>query len=98
MSGRFDGLDDQLWTQMLEAFPESERVRRGRGMPRVGLRQALNSVLYVLITGCRWCDIPEGAQWASRSSAHRALKRWAENGTFFAVFQKLLEVARRQVD
>jgi len=91
MAGRFEGLGDDEWGYFEEALvPKGER---GRGMPRVSERSALNSILYVLITGSRWCDLPTGLQWAHRSSAHRALKRWTADGTFFNIVQKLLVIA-----
>lgn len=93
MSGKFNGLSDEQWTLLEAAFPESETKYSGRGMPRVPLRHALNSVLFVLLTGSRWCDLPNHPQFASKSSAHRSLKRWGENGTLFNVMQRLLSVA-----
>ena len=51
-------------------------------MPHAPFRYVLNSLLYILITGCRWCDLPQGEIWASKSAAHRWLKRWQEDGTF----------------
>jgi transposase len=41
----------------------------------------MNSLLYILIVGCRWCDLPIGKQWTSKSSAHRWLKTWYADGT-----------------
>lgn len=40
-----------------------------------------DSLLCILITGCRWCDLPRGPQWASKSSGHRRLKSWHDDGT-----------------
>ena len=51
-------------------------------MPHSPFRNVLNSLIYILITGCRWCDLPRGQIWASKSSTHRWLKRWQEDGTF----------------
>ena len=49
-------------------------------MPPVPFRYVLNSLLYILITGCRWCDLPSGKIWASKSSATNSvrpmLKAW----------------------
>jgi hypothetical protein len=70
MAGRFEGLSDLEWKLFEDLLPQSPE-KRGRGMPHVPFRKVLNTQLYVLITGCRWCDIPRGAQWASKSSAHR---------------------------
>ena len=96
MAGRFDGVTDAQWELFYEAFPDSEKHRLGPGMPRAPLRSCLNSLLYLLFTGSRWCDLPKGSQWASKSSAHRAVKRWGNNGTMILLFQRLLHVADAQ--
>lgn len=43
------------------------------GRPNPDLRKVLNTILYVQITGCRWCDVPVGDRWAKRSTAHEWL-------------------------
>ena len=50
----------------------------------------------MLITGCRWCDVPQGEQWASKSSAHRWLKRWYEDGTLLKLKGRILAVAEER--
>ena len=65
-------------------------------MPHVPFRYVLNSLLYILITGCRWCDLPEGEIWASKSSAHRWLKRWQKDGTFEHLQGRILALADNQ--
>ncbi|MGH8067077.1 MAG: transposase [Candidatus Entotheonellia bacterium] len=54
-------------------FPEP--AQRGRGMPHTPFRKVVHTLLYVLITGCRWCDLPREPPWASKSAAHRGLQR-----------------------
>ncbi len=62
-------------------------------MPHVPFRYVLNSLLYILITGCRWCDLPQGEIWASKSAAHRWLKRWQKDGTFEHLQSRILAIA-----
>ena len=62
-------------------------------MPHTPFRYVLNSLLYILITGCRWCDLLLGGIWASKSSAHRCLKRWKEDGTFEHLQARILAIA-----
>jgi transposase len=73
MAGRFEGLSDLEWKLFEDLLPQPPE-KRGRGMPHVPFRKVLNTQLYVLITGCRWCDIPQGEQWASKSSASSVVK------------------------
>jgi transposase len=92
MPGRFEGLNDAEWKQSESLFPP-EPAKRGRGMPHTPFRYVLNTLLYILITGCRRCDVPEGIQRASESSAHRWLKRWEKEGTSDRLKARILGIA-----
>lgn len=81
MPGKFNGLSTQQW-KLFEAFMPAKPVKRGRGKPPAPFRKILNTILYVLITGCRWCDVPRGAKWGARSTAHRWLGIWQQDGTY----------------
>jgi hypothetical protein len=65
-------------------------------MPAVSPRWVLNSLLYILLTGCRWCDLPKGPQGASKSSAHRWLRTWQQNGTLEKIKQRVLGLAHNE--
>jgi transposase len=80
MAGRFEGVSDVEWRLFEDIFPPAPQ-KRGRGMPHAPFRKVLNTLLYVLITDCRWCDVPHGPQWASKSATYRWLKRWHGDGT-----------------
>ncbi len=55
-------------------------------------RKILNTLIWMLTTGARWCDVPVGEQWASRSCAHKYLGRWKENKVLERVLIALQEV------
>lgn len=68
MPGRFEGLSNLEWDRFEDIFPKpTEKLHRG--MPHSPFRYVLNTLLYILITGCRWCDVPKGEIWASKSAA-----------------------------
>ena len=92
MAGRFEGLTDLEWKLFDDVFPQGPS-KRGKGMPHAPYRHVLNSLLYILITGCRWCDLPKGDMWASKSSSHRWLKRWRTDGTFEHLKARVLAIA-----
>lgn len=92
MAGRFEGLSDLEWHLFADIFPPAS-LKRGRGMPHTPFRKVVNTSLYVLITGCRWCDLPRGPQWASKSAAHRWLQRWQGDGTLAAMPARILGLA-----
>jgi len=62
-------------------------------MPQVPFRKILNTMLYILMTGCRWCAVPRGPQWTSKGATHRWLQRWQANGTLVAMQARILSIA-----
>jgi transposase len=95
VAGTFEGLSDVEWQLCADWFPP-EPTKRSRGMPHTPFRQVVNTLLYVLITGCRWCDLPRGPQWASKSAAHRWLQRWQGDETLTAMPARVLGLAEEQ--
>src|SRR5262245_43035584 len=95
MAGRFEGLSDLEWRLFQDVFPPAP-PKRGRGMPHAPFRNVLNTLLYILITGCRWCDGPRGPQWASKSATHRWLRRWQTDGTLAAMQARILGLAEEK--
>jgi transposase len=90
MSGRFEGLSEFQWEIIRPLIPKScKRV----GRPNPDLRKVLNSILYVEITGCRWCDVPVGEQWAKRSTAHEWLGHLQKTGVLERVKNGILCMA-----
>ena len=90
--GRFEGLNDDQWFIIKDLVPEDPEKRK-RGYPHAPWRKVCNSIFWILITGSRWCDMPVGAQWASKSSAHRWLGIWQEDGTLEKILIALREIA-----
>ena len=81
MAGRFEGVSDLEWRLFEDVFPPVP-PKRSRGMPHAPFRNVLNTLLYVLITGCRWCDVPRGHNGPPRvpriagCGAGRRMGRW----------------------
>ena len=91
-AGKFNGISDEQWELLKGLMPE-EKEKRGKGMPHAPFRNILNTIFYILITGSRWCDVPVGPQWASRTASHRWLGRWQKEGLFQKILDGLLGVA-----
>jgi transposase len=95
MAGRCEGVSDLEWRSFEDLFPPAP-PQRGRGLPHAPFRKILNPLLYILITGCRWCDAPCGPQWASKSATPRWLQRWQADGTLAAMQARLLGIAEER--
>lgn len=92
MSGRFEGINDAQWDLIATYLPSRKRGPKG-GMPPADFRHVINSIFYVLITGCRWCDVPKHEPFASKSSSHRWLKTWLFDGTWERLQAGLQQIA-----
>lgn len=68
--------------------------RKGKGRPRADDRKTLNSILYVLRTGCRWQDVPK--EYGSPATCWRRLEAWGENGTWENIRRSLLAMLNEQ--
>jgi transposase len=90
MSGRFKGVSDSQWN-IIEALLPRQSKRVGR--PNPDLRKVLNTILYVEITGCRWCDVPIGEQWGKRSTAHEWLGHLQRSGAWVRIKNGILCMA-----
>jgi transposase len=90
MRGKFEGISDTQWNIIKSLLPETPR-RVGR--PNPDLRKVLNTILYVEITGCRWCDVPYGEHWAKRSTAHEWLGHLQKSGIWEQVRSGILCMA-----
>jgi len=91
MMGQFTGLTDAQWELVERLIPI--KYARGKGQPRENPRYTLNSIFWILITGARWCDLPKGPQWGSRTASHRWLGIWHEGGVLERLLTALQEVA-----
>ncbi len=76
--GNFIGLNDQEWAVVEHLIPYRWGITQSGTQP-LHPRKILNTLIWMLTTGARWCDVPVGEQWASRSCAHKYLGRWKEN-------------------
>ena len=75
---------DEQWKRVADKMS-----RQGvMGRPRADDRRCLNAILYVLITGCRWNDLPK--EYGHDSTAWRRLHRWARDGTLLRLWRHLL--------
>jgi transposase len=58
------------------------------GRPRADDRMTINGILYVLMSGCRWMDMP--ARYGSHKTVWERHKKWSEKGVWKAVMDSLV--------
>ncbi len=87
MRGRSIRLTDAQWAKIKPHLRRPRRSRRG-GRPRVSNRDAVDGILWVLKTGTRWRDLPDG--YPSGATCWRRLRQWDEDGTWRRLWRAFL--------
>ena len=82
---RFSELTDDQWALIEPLLPPREKKR---GKPRADDRRTINAILYILITGCRWMDLP--SRYGDDVTAWRRLRRWEEQGVLKRILDALV--------
>lgn len=72
-------IPDTLWEQIEPLLPpELPKLRGGR--PRMDNRRAMEAILYVSRTGCKWKALPRGL--GAPSTVHGRFQEWRRAGVF----------------
>src|SRR5262249_3049308 len=82
-------LTDRQWA-FIQPFL-SPPARTGR--PRADDRRTVEGILYVLITGCRWRDLPR--EYCAPTTVWRRLKRWGEERVWERIWRAALAALDR---
>ena len=78
---QFQELTDKQWNMMEPHIPKPAKT----GRPRNNDRTTINGIIYVLISGCRWAEMPK--RYGFKSTANRRLQDWQQKG----VWKKMLK-------
>src|ERR1700753_645002 len=75
-------------------LPKPKSMPKG-GRPRADDRRCLEGILWILWTSAYWEALP--AEYGSRSTVHRRLSEWAENGVLLDLWRAfLMQLSDRQ--
>jgi transposase len=80
-------LTDKQWSQIEPVLAKLPK-KRGAGRPRIGNREVIDGILWVLKTGARWRDLPP--EYPSPSTCWRRLSQWEEDETWLDVWRAFL--------
>jgi transposase len=83
-------LGDQQWELIAPLLPKPKR----RGRPRAEDQRTLNGILWGLRSGARWKDWPP--KYGSRSTCHRRLQEWQDQGVWEGIRLKFLSTLDAQ--
>jgi len=79
---------DQLWEKIEPILTEHDPPK-STGRPRIDQREALDSLIFRMRTGCQWNQMPK--EFPDDSSVHRTFQRWVELGVLDLIWERLIE-------
>jgi len=82
-------LTEQQWAFIQPLLPPPARSDR----PRANDRRTIEGILYMLITGCRWQDLPR--EYGAPTTVWRRLKWWGEEGVWDRIWRAALATLDR---
>lgn len=83
-------LSEEQWRRIAPLLPVHVNPHpEHRGRPWCPEREVLNGILWVLITGAAWRDLPE--RYPSKATCHRRFQAWSSDGTLKRIFEALLD-------
>ena len=80
---QFQELNNKQWNMIEPHIPKHAHT----GRPRSDDRMVLNGIIYVLISGCRWSEMPK--IYGDDSTANLILHKWQQKG----IWKKILRCA-----
>lgn len=84
-------VSDELWAICDPIIPDPPRSPKG-GRPRIGNRQTLTGILFVLKTGIAWEDLPQEMGCGCGMTCWRRLVEWQEAGVWEELHRVMLSL------
>jgi transposase len=86
---KFQELSDIQWNIIQKHLPKPARTVR----PRSDDKMTIKRIIYVLITGCRWSEMPK--RYGSKSTAHRRLQNWQQNNVWKNILSDVIKTTHQ---
>ena len=83
-------VSDELWARIQPLLPLKPRRSRWPGRLPLDDRACLNGILFVLLTGIRWTDLPQQLGYGSAMTCWRRLRAWTQAGVWGQLHALLL--------
>lgn len=85
-------VSDGQWQRMAWLFPK----RKGAGRPMaLSLREVFNAIMYVMVTGCQWHNLPN--DFPNPKSVYYHFRKWCLDGTWQRINRAMGFLERRRV-
>lgn len=84
-------LREQEWKRLEWMLPKASR---GRPL-ELDMRKVINAILYVLVTGCQWRNLPN--DFPNPHSVYYHYRKWCLDGTWQRINREMVYLERRRV-
>jgi len=85
------GLTDEQWALIEDLFP---KPKKKPGRPWSDHRKVIDGMLWILVTGAPWRDLP--GEFGCWQTVHKRFSRYRRDGTFDRIIERLqLELNKR---
>ena len=88
MAGRRHELSDEAWARVEAALPAAAATGRPRRDPRI----IVNGMVWILMTGAPWRDLPE--RFGPWQTVYHRFNQWSKDGTI----EKIAAAIRAELD
>ena len=88
-SMQFIELNNKQWNMIEQHIPKPAKT----GRPKVDDRTTINAIIFVLITACRWIDLP--VKYGYKSSGHRRFQDFQQKGIWKKILRCVIKSAHK---
>ncbi len=85
-------MSDGQWKRMIWLFPKHTGAGRPMELP---LREVFNAILYAMVTGCQWRNLPN--DFPNPKSVYYHFRKWSQDGTWQRINRAMVFLDRRRV-
>jgi transposase len=86
-------LNQTQWLAIEPILPAPKTTSKG-GRPRIDNRQVLNGILYVLLNGCQWAELPPNL--GAYVTCWRRYTEWSKDGTWEKIWLALFPLLEKK--
>ncbi|PBO86048.1 MAG: hypothetical protein COA77_00485 [Thaumarchaeota archaeon] len=86
---QFKELTGKQWNTIKPHLPKPSTT----GRPKADDRTTINAIIFVLITGCKWIDLP--VKYGYKSSAHRRFQDFQQKEIWKKILKCLIASANK---
>src|SRR5262244_794313 len=85
-------LTDEQWAIVAPLIPPAKQSPRGGRPRKVNMREVLNTILYVVRSGCQWDMLPHDL--LPKSTVYDYFSQWRDDGTLETILATLRKRVR----